>query len=134
MTAIATVGKIVAHKFPAVFYMVFIFYLSSRPLNDQIMPALPDYLLHAVEYCILYVLLFFALVAGTRESIRKRRTWAAVFIAIAYGFLDEYHQSFVPSRHASISDVLADMAGVVIGFFVVQTFVTSSRMRERTLD
>ena len=32
-------------------------------------------------------------------------------LVVVYALLDEYHQSFVPSRTASIFDSLIDMAG-----------------------
>ncbi len=32
---------------------------------------------------------------------------------LAYGVFDEWHQSFVPGRYASVSDILLDLAGIV---------------------
>ena len=35
----------------------------------------------------------------------------AVLIAVAYGVTDEWHQSFVPNRHADPRDLAADAIG-----------------------
>jgi len=44
---------------------------------------------------------------------------ATAFIwAAGYGVLDEWHQSFVVGRYASLSDVLLDMAGVALGLWL----------------
>ncbi len=40
---------------------------------------------------------------------------AAVFLVSLFGILDEFHQSFIPTRTASVYDVLADFAGAVLG-------------------
>ncbi len=66
---------------------------------------------HFTEYAI------FALLAARafRTSSYKllRRTWfvAAFVLVILYSLSDEFHQSFVPTRSASILDSLIDMAG-----------------------
>jgi VanZ family protein len=36
-------------------------------------------------------------------------------LATAYGVSDEYHQSFVPGRDASVRDVGSDFAGAALG-------------------
>lgn len=42
-------------------------------------------------------------------------TLAAWLLAVAYGISDEFHQTFVPNRHASALDVLADAIGAAVG-------------------
>ena len=42
-------------------------------------------------------------------------TMAAIAIAAGYGLLDELHQSTVPGRYASVTDVLLNAAGSVCG-------------------
>ena len=46
--------------------------------------------------------------------------------------LDEYHQSFVPQRTASIYDSLIDMAGGLTALLVVRQ-ATSAKQRRVTL-
>ena len=42
----------------------------------------------------------------------------ACAIASAYGVFDEWHQSFVPGRYASLTDVMLDVAGAVLGIWL----------------
>jgi VanZ family protein len=39
---------------------------------------------------------------------------------VIYALLDEYHQSFVPSRTASIFDSMIDMAGGLTALLIVR--------------
>lgn len=43
----------------------------------------------------------------------------ALLMAIAYAFSDEWHQSFVPGRSATFSDVLVDTSGALIGLLLI---------------
>jgi len=45
------------------------------------------------------------------------RPLVACAVAIAYGVCDEWHQSFVPGRYASLVDVLLDASGAAIGIW-----------------
>lgn len=69
---------------------------------------------HALEYAVLALLAWRALggpeIDGFRPWIwgRAARAW---LIAAVYAASDEWHQSFVPSRGASVVDVLIDATG-----------------------
>jgi len=65
---------------------------------------------HFVEYFILSVLLIRGLRGRERGWKARWAVWA-VAIAAGYAALDEFHQSFVPSRHASPWDSLLDTTG-----------------------
>ena len=43
-----------------------------------------------------------------------------VAIVMVYGLSDEFHQSFVPMRDASIYDVFADIIGGMLGIFAAR--------------
>jgi len=43
-----------------------------------------------------------------------------VTLIVVYALVDEYHQSFVPSRTASIFDSLIDMAGGLTALLIVR--------------
>jgi VanZ family protein len=72
---------------------------------------------HWFEYFVFAVLLYRALYAesGSRSSVRP----AAMTIAFAlvWAITDEFHQSLVPSRTASIVDVMIDGFGALCGIF-----------------
>jgi VanZ family protein len=68
---------------------------------------------HFTEYAILGFL--------AARAFRQHQRWfliSAVLIVL-YALLDEYHQSFVPSRTASIFDSLIDMAGGISALIFV---------------
>lgn len=68
---------------------------------------------HLTEYAILAVLLWRAVDRGQH---RFRRAAALAFvIASLYAALDEYHQSFVPSRTGALQDVAIDCVGALLG-------------------
>jgi VanZ family protein len=67
--------------------------------------------------------LAFAILAATLEWGRERSGWGVrpgfvLGIAVLYGALDEWHQSFVPGRHATAADWGADLVGVALGYLV----------------
>lgn len=66
---------------------------------------------HFTEYAILALLAARAFRTSSRELLRSRWFWAALFLIIIYSLTDEFHQSFVPSRGASIYDSMIDTVG-----------------------
>ena len=75
---------------------------------------------HLTEYAILAALLWRAL----RDSALKLWEPAsiALFIAGSYAALDEFHQSFVPSRTAALGDVLIDLCGALVAVAICWLF------------
>jgi VanZ family protein len=68
-------------------------------------------LAHFTEYAILALLAARAFIPSTKELLRRRWFWCALVLVALYALLDEYHQSFVPTRTASIYDSMIDTAG-----------------------
>ena len=76
---------------------------------------------HAVEYAVLALLIFRAL--RHRHDIPvKGWNWSDARLAILFSALyaasDEFHQSFVATRQATLLDVLIDTAGAVAAIFL----------------
>lgn len=73
---------------------------------------------HLTEYAILALLLRSA-IHKPRGEAGGRLSWKITAVAFTlsaiYAASDEFHQSFVPSRSASVRDVLIDMCGAAIG-------------------
>jgi len=67
-----------------------------------------------VEYFILGILAM-----KSMNSISYRTLMIVVPLAILFGGLDEYLQSFISGRFSSGWDVLADTIGVIIGSLLV---------------
>ena len=82
---------------------------------------------HLTEYAILGILLWRAWTIPTVGSNPPWRWKTALFslsLAAAYAAGDEFHQSFVPSRGASVQDVIIDACGAILGLMVLRAFKT----------
>ncbi len=66
---------------------------------------------HFTEYAILAFLARRAFITSSYTSIQRRWFQLALLLVVVYSLLDEFHQSFVPSRTASIYDSAIDVAG-----------------------
>jgi VanZ family protein len=83
---------------------------------------------HLTEYFMLSILLMHGLRGKDRSWKLHWAIWA-VAIAAGYAALDEFHQSFVPSRGPSAWDVLLDTTGAAVAQIVLWLRQLSS-MRE----
>ena len=135
---------------PVVLWAALIFVFSSglfsgsntstivRPLVQWVYPGISDAALvlvhglirkagHFVEYAILALLAARAFRTSSRDFLRNH--WFAVsltFVAL-YALSDEFHQSFVSSRTASIYDCLIDTAGGLAALFVISRCYKKSK-------
>ncbi len=73
---------------------------------------------HLTEYFIFSIFLMRALRGQERGWKLRWAIWAVV-LAAGYASLDEFHQSFVPSRTASPWDALLDTAGASVAQVVL---------------
>ena len=98
-------------------YAAFIFFLSSlpHPLPESIQKYVSDWILHGVEYGVFGFLLIRALQGSFEKKSLSFLFVTALLLGILYGVSDEWHQHFVPNRHASAHDVAADGLGVFLG-------------------
>jgi len=77
---------------------------------------------HLTEYAVLALLLWRALRKPVRRDPRpwnRKYAFLAVFIVALYASTDEFHQSFVPTRTAHVSDVVIDTIGATAGIFAL---------------
>jgi VanZ family protein len=104
---------------PLVLYAGLIFYLSSRSV-PRMLPSFrfSDKVLHMIEYGIFGYLAARALRASPGETpSQKIKFVLGLAIVALYGLSDEFHQSFIPMRDASIYDAFADIIGGGLGMF-----------------
>ena len=77
---------------------------------------------HLGEYAVLGWLLWRAL-RQTRLATARGSRWKiaalALLLSAAYAATDEFHQSFVPTRTASVRDVMIDTCGSFIGLCII---------------
>jgi len=137
------VGRVLSRYLPLVVWLVFISFASSDSFNaantSRIIGPLVLWLFpntspetlatihfitrkvaHFTEYAILGFL------AARAFRIHQRWFLISLLLIVAYALIDEYHQSFVPSRTASIFDSFIDMAGGLSALIFV------SRKRAKT--
>ena len=104
--------------------MALIFGISSLEQPPLPMPEFEwltiDKLYHFIEYAILGALVARALVKAKPAILPSRWVWhVAVVFSILYGASDEWHQTFVPGRFATLADWVADVLGSIAGVFSV---------------
>ena len=130
----------IKHWWPVIVWMSLIFFFSTdlfsgtnttsflQPILSSLLPdvsadqietihLIVRKLGHWGEYFILAILNIRGLHAELPAQSRIRRAASAIAIAAIYAASDEWHQSFVPSRSASVVDVVIDCVGATCGAF-----------------
>ena len=138
-----SVARLFSRYAPLLAWLVFISYASSDSFNagntSRIIGPLvlwlfpntsPETLLsihiitrkaaHFTEYAILAFLAARAFRTSPRPALAKRWFLASLALVVAYALLDEYHQSFVPSRTGSIYDSIIDISGGLTALLLIQ--------------
>ena len=111
---------------------VAIFGLSSIPAASLFTPGPPEGLLNAVFKKTAHVAFYGALTVALQRALNLRPgswRWALLGAAL-YGVSDEWHQSFVPGREATLRDVVFDVLGAGLGLWIHARLVASGQ-RER---
>jgi len=103
----------------AVAYALLVVTVSSWPRL-----RVPDLGIHGVDKLAhfgQYLILAFLVGRGWGSEARPRRGlagWVSVAVVVVFAALDEYHQGWIPGRDPDIIDWLADLLGIVIGFWI----------------
>ena len=100
---------------------------NASPETLDVVHGIVRKIAHFLEYALLGVLAARAFRGSPKAAVRRRWLVICVALIVVYALVDEYHQSFVPSRTASIYDSFIDMAG---GFTAV--LVVNWRSRRNT--
>lgn len=119
---------------PLLFWLALIFYASTNafsaentsrivePLLRWLFPRITEAqlahahflvrkLAHFTEYAMLALLTARAFLSSTKNLLRRHWLICAILLVACYALTDEYHQTFVPSRTASIYDSMIDTTG-----------------------
>ena len=87
---------------------------------------------HVCEYAILAALLWRGLRHGTRRERRMSILFVVIwFVCGLFAATDEFHQSFVPSRTASPTDVMIDALGALIGLTICVAVARRRVLKEK---
>ena len=123
-----TFSRILSLWAPVVGFMGLLYFLSAR--SDMVVSTPPgwDKVLHAGAYGLLAGLSIRAFHGG----LGRLALWPTVFallLTVAYGMLDEVHQSRVAGRDASVFDWVADVIGAGLSVVVLGMFAVSRSKR-----
>jgi len=99
---------------PFILWIGIIFTISSVPSTDIPQELAPhiDKGVHLFEYLVLFVFYLYA-------TQGKYKVWGLLII-VFLSIIDEYHQRFIPGREASIFDILTDITGGGLGFWLLK--------------
>ena len=131
--------RFVSHYLPLIAWLAFISFASSDefnagntsriigPLILWVFPntspetlAVVHFIMRKVAHFTEYAILGFLAARAFRTSTQRWFLICAALV-IVYALLDEYHQSFVPSRTASIFDSFIDMAGGLAALIFIRS-------------
>lgn len=119
--------NIVPRWLPALILMITIFALSSRTSNELPNFGGWDYFVKKSAHGIGYGLLALSYL----HALPNRNYKLAWFLAVLYSLTDEFHQSFVPGRRASLIDVFVfDNLGAIIALFLHYRFFGADYEKE----
>lgn len=118
---------IVPRWLPALMLMIAIFAFSSRTSNELPNFGGWDYLVKKSAHGIGYGLLALSYL----RALPNRNYKLAWLLAVLYSLTDEFHQSFVPGRRASLIDVFVfDNLGAIIALFLHYRFFGAAHEKE----
>ncbi len=112
------------YQFPAIFYALLIFTVSSIPhLNPPNLHfKFQDKLFHFLEYGIFAGLLGRAFFHQSNPWVKRNSFWLILVLGVLYAMGDESYQKTVQGRSSEISDFLADAAGIFVALMLMKLF------------
>jgi VanZ family protein len=112
-------------KLASVAYISGIFLFAGSPVVERLGQFNPYSLLHIPLYVILTLLLIFSKWSSIftnrgnpANSTNSSSLVVAGIIALVVAIADEIHQSFIPFRDASVTDVFLDLTGISLVLIV----------------
>jgi len=108
-----------------------LFYLSHQPgtLTQPLFP-LQDKLEHFTAFAILGFL-GMGSVRAMAHGYRPGQAWLVCLLVSLYGIADEFHQYFIPGRVSDGFDVAADIAGGLLGTWLMYFLVRLAARRRQ---
>ena len=104
-------------------------HLRVSPSAFDSIHALTRKLAHLTEYAI-FALLLYGLPGGKSQMLwRPRRALTCILVTAVYSLTDEFHQLYVPGRHASLLDCGLDTMGASLAMVVPYTLKLISPLR-----
>lgn len=91
---------------------IIIFYMSALtfPPGSKVGTGINATVYHISIFSLFAFFLSISLIRGKNKKLIP----VAIILAIFYALSDEFHQMFVPGRHASMGDIFLDSFGILI--------------------
>jgi VanZ family protein len=98
---------------PSAIWAGIIFIFSSQTTLPSLHLSLLDFLFKKSAHIFVYAVLYLLLHTGLRQIDVKpqRRWWLALIFCMLYAASDEFHQSLVAGRSATVRDIGFDFLG-----------------------
>jgi VanZ family protein len=112
---------ILRYWLPLASYLGAIFYFSNLsdptpgvdvPINDKV--------IHFLQYFPLPFLFFRAFKNAATRAFKSHYFLYGIALAVLYALSDEFHQSFIALRDASLFDFAADVGGIMLGAIIMK--------------
>ena len=115
---------------PLIIYCIAIYIQSDLPASEHI-PSFEfsDKILHFLAYAVMGVLFYRAYQTLRIKGDPRMLILLSVVSASLYGISDEIHQYYVPFRHASIYDGIANFLGALCGVCLYHRWAASRAKR-----
>lgn len=95
---------------------------------------LPDFIIkksaHIIEYAILTILIFRALFQTFPSSNAQKINWTSFGLSLIYAISDEYHQSFVYGRTATLRDIIIDAIGITLALHLIKVIKNNKKYKK----
>ncbi len=115
---------------PTWLWMGIIFAFSSRPSDELPDFGLYDLLVKKGGHMLGYALLAWLFFRSWQGSGLRNRAYTLAFLSsVLYAISDEVHQSFVPGRHARVTDVLIDTIGILLALWTVHFYRKQAKVK-----
>jgi VanZ family protein len=96
---------------------------TVSPSAISVLNLIARKLAHLIEYSVLTLLLYRSLVRKRPLHWRPNVVFLSIGITSLYALSDEFHQLFVPGRHAAAVDWGIDLSGAVLAMFLLHGYL-----------
>lgn len=99
--------------------------MSHQPGDTLSLPSFPgiDKVLHAFAYAVLAASAMYAFPAWSSWPEGRYAGAGLVLFCVLYGISDEFHQTFIPGRTATLGDLVADAVGAGLSVYALRRYL-----------
>jgi VanZ family protein len=101
---------------PVLVWSLVVLWVGGRP--NLTLPATTELPIDKLGHFGMYGILGLSLAWGWQRNLRRPAAWLLIAAGILVGAVDEAQQLSVPGRSAELGDLVADAAGVLMGFWL----------------